>query len=216
MGAHRFETSGRPEHASLRDFDWQVLRRAAALTTTSRDQHVFDHGAATGDSASASITLSRIRQANRLSACASGGRSAGEFLPAAGRRGFGRDLDAPLGHGHGPRQRSWRTARSPLRARKRQMVVNVGNFHTLRLASAGGIEAPEHHTGLLTRQPEATHLALAGTAADIRRCSATWGMALCSCVPRPWAQAIVPAVTGPLPAVEGSAHCSHSLHRWAT
>jgi uncharacterized protein (DUF1786 family) len=151
-------------HIELRDFDWLALRAGFAafghdLRPAAVGVAVFDHGAAPPGVSDRQFRFNyleaRIRQANRLSAFA---YRAGE-VPASLSRlqavvDSAADLEAPLvvmdtapaavlGARLDPR----------LQARARQMIVNIGNFHTLAFRlGPGGIEGVfEHHTGLLTR-----------------------------------------------------------------
>ena len=147
----------------LRDFDFQAIERAfsgfgvslAGLAAVA--VAVFDHGAAPPGVSDRQFRFdyldARIRAENRLSAFA---YRAGEIpaimtrLQAVARSAEG--FDAPLvvmdtapaavlGATYDPR----------VRGQERQLIANVGNFHTLAFRlGPGGIEGVfEHHTGLL-------------------------------------------------------------------
>jgi len=148
----------------LRDFDWNALRAGFAafdhdLRPAAIGVAVFDHGAAPPGTSDRQFRFdyleSRIRQANRLSAFA---YRAGEVPVSLSRLqavvDSAGDLDAPLVvMDTAPAAVLGALLDPRLKARARQMVVNVGNFHTLAFRlGPGGIEgAFEHHTGLLTQ-----------------------------------------------------------------
>jgi uncharacterized protein (DUF1786 family) len=149
----------------LRDFDWDALR--AGFAAFGHDLHpsavgvaVFDHGAAPPGVSDRQFRFdyleARIRQANRLSAFA---YRMGE-VPASLTRmqavvDSAGDLDAPLVvMDTAPAAILGALLDSHLARQPRQLVVNIGNFHTLGFRlGPGGIEGVfEHHTGLLTQQ----------------------------------------------------------------
>jgi uncharacterized protein (DUF1786 family) len=148
----------------LRDFDWDALRTGFAafghdLRPAAVGVAVFDHGAAPPGVSDRQFRFdyleARIRQANRLSAFA---YLAGE-VPASLTRlqavvDSASDLNAPLVVMDTAPAAVLGALLDPcLREQPRQMIVNIGNFHTLafRLGPRGIEGVFEHHTGLLTQ-----------------------------------------------------------------
>ncbi|MCX6071495.1 MAG: DUF1786 domain-containing protein [Chloroflexi bacterium] len=155
----------------LRDFDWDALRAAFAavghdLRPSAVGVAVFDHGAAPPGVSDRQFRFdyleARIRQANRLSAFA---YRAGEVPASLTRLQAIVDsadiLDAPLVVMDTAPAAVLGALLDPGVSRQlRQMVVNIGNFHTLafRLGPRGIEGVFEHHTGLLTQQRLETYL----------------------------------------------------------
>jgi uncharacterized protein (DUF1786 family) len=155
----------------LRDFDWHALRAAFAavghdLRPSAVGVAVFDHGAAPPGVSDRQFRFeyleARTRQANRLSAFA---YRAGE-VPASLTRlqavvDSADNLDAPLlVMDTAPAAVLGALLDPGISRQLRQMVVNIGNFHTLafRLGPRGIEGVFEHHTGLLTQQRLETYL----------------------------------------------------------
>jgi len=141
-------------------------RRCAGFAAFDQDLHpaavgeaVFDHGAAPPGVSDRQFRFdyleARIRHTNRLSAFA---YRAGEVPESLSRlravvESAG-ELDAPLVvMDTAPAAVLGALLDPRLQAPPRQMVVNIGNFHTLafRLGPVGIEGAFEHHTGLLTQ-----------------------------------------------------------------
>ena len=149
----------------LGDFDWHALHTGFAafghdLRPSAVGVAVFDHGAAPSGMSDRQFRFdyleARIRQANRLSAFAY--RSA--EVPASLTRlqavaDSAGDLDAPLVLMDTAPAAVLGALLDPcIKGQERQMVINIGNFHTLafRLGPRGVEGVFEHHTGLLTQQ----------------------------------------------------------------
>jgi uncharacterized protein (DUF1786 family) len=147
----------------LRDFDWEALQAGflalgAELRPSAVGVAVFDHGSAPPGISDRQFRFdylaSRIREANRLSAFA---YRAGEVPPALTRMQAVVDsagqLDAPLVVMDTAPAAVLGALLDPCALdQRRQMVVNIGNFHTLgfRLGPQGIEGIFEHHTGLLS------------------------------------------------------------------
>jgi uncharacterized protein (DUF1786 family) len=149
----------------LRDFDWDALRTAFAalghdLRPSAVGVAVFDHGAAPPGVSDRQFRFdyleARIRKANRLSAFA---YRAGEVPDSLTRLQAvvhsACNLDAPLVvMDTAPAAVLGALLDPVIEGHQRQMVINIGNFHTLafRLGLHGIEGVFEHHTGLLTQQ----------------------------------------------------------------
>lgn len=149
----------------LGDLDWSALRAGFAafghdLRPSAVGVAVFDHGAAPSGVSDRHFRFdyleARIRQANRLSAFA---YRAGE-VPASLTRlqavvDSAGNLDAPLVVMDTAPAAVLGALLDPcIKGQQRQMVINIGNFHTLafRLGPRGIEGVFEHHTGLLTQR----------------------------------------------------------------
>lgn len=152
-------------HIELRDFDFAAIQKAFDLFGISLDDldalavAVFDHGAAPADVSDRQFRFDylneRIHTANRLSSFAF---AAGDIPPIMTRlQAVARcaaNLPAPLMVMDTAPAAILGALFDPLvAARPRQLIANVGNFHTLafRLGPDGIEGVFEHHTGLLDR-----------------------------------------------------------------
>lgn len=155
------------ERVTLRDFDFNAIQQAFGAFGVDLDDlaavviGVFDHGAAPPDISDRQFRFDyldeRIRAKNRLSAFA----YRAEDIPPIMTRlqavaGSARGLDVPLVvMDTAPAAVLGAQFDPVVQGRKRVMIANIGNFHTLafRFGSTGKIEAVfEHHTGLLDRE----------------------------------------------------------------
>ena len=195
----------------LRDFDWDALRagfdafghdlRPAAVGVA-----VFDHGAAPPGVSDRQFRFdyleARIRQANRLSAFA---YTAGEVPPSLTRLQAVVDsagnLDAPLVVMDTAPAAVLGVLLDPcMREQSRQLIVNIGNFHTLafRLGPRGIEGVFEHHTGWLTPQRLEAYLrALADGSLSHSDVFGDHGHGALVLDPTPLPPDSRPAVTGP-------------------
>lgn len=151
---------------NLGDFDFNLIRRATAEFGVELDDlaavavAVFDHGAAPPDVSDRKFRFdyldSRIRTANRLSAFAYLSNEIPPFLTrmqAVAKSAA--DLPFPLVvMDTAPAAVLGATFDPAVAARQRNLIVNVGNFHTLafRLGHAGIEGVFEHHTGFLNQE----------------------------------------------------------------
>jgi uncharacterized protein (DUF1786 family) len=149
----------------LRDFDFPAIARVfepfgVSLSDLSAVAvAVFDHGNAPSDVSDRQFRFDylaeRIRAANRLSAFAYPSAQIPSILTrlqAVAKSSAG--LDAPLVvMDTAPAAVLGATYDPLVAARKRLMIANIGNFHTLafRLGPAGIEGVFEHHTGFLDR-----------------------------------------------------------------
>lgn len=168
------EARGLPEDVrriQLKDFDFPAIADALGRFGVSLDDlagaavAVFDHGAAPPGYSDRQFRFDYL--AERLNP-AEGGSLGGQLSRLAFRRGeipakmtrllavetSAKDLDAPLlVMDTAPAAVLGATLDHRVRKRKRVMIANVGNFHTLafRLRGAGVEGVFEHHTGLIDR-----------------------------------------------------------------
>jgi uncharacterized protein (DUF1786 family) len=151
-------------HILLRDFDWEALRAGFGalghdLRPSAVGVAVFDHGAAPPGTSDRQFRFdyleATIRRANRLSAFA----YRADKVPASLTRlqavvASAGNLDAPLVVMDTAPAAVLGALLDPcLAGQTRQMIINIGNFHTLAFRlGPGGVEGVfEHHTGLLTQ-----------------------------------------------------------------
>ena len=150
----------------LLDFDYQRIRNALTSFGISLNDlsavavAVFDHGDSPSGYSDRQFRFdyldARIRQENRLSAFA----FAGEDVPTIMTRlravvSSAKELDSPLVvMDTAPAAVLGATFDMRVKRRKRVLVANVGNFHTLafRLSDQGIEGVFEHHTGLIDLQ----------------------------------------------------------------
>ena len=150
----------------LLDFDYQRIRNALTSFGISLNDlsavavAVFDHGDSPSGYSDRQFRFdyldARIRQENRLSAFA----FAGEDVPSIMTRlravvSSAKELDSPLVvMDTAPAAVLGATFDMRVKRRKRVLVANVGNFHTLafRLSDQGIEGVFEHHTGLIDLQ----------------------------------------------------------------
>jgi uncharacterized protein (DUF1786 family) len=162
----------------LHDFDFEAIRRAMDVFEVSLSDlaavavAVFDHGAAPPDVSDRKFRFDyldeRIRSQNRLSAFA----YLSPDIPSAMTRmqavaQSAKGFDCPLVvMDTAPAAVMGTTFDLTVQERRRKIIVNVGNFHTLAFRMGlKGIEGVfEHHTGLLdTQKLDAYLLALANS-----------------------------------------------------